>query len=170
MIAEHDWYVPVLVHDSTGSVDETLAAIFRHCVIPDLGDPEIADEIAGWAEVRCAPPIVIKALRSAAQARTGAPDLMGKITEASLGRRWLAEQGIDPRVRSAAEPVPPRLAGPSAPAVSPAAVGRGQHERAAHDSGERQNLLDVLVHSDPTRMLALFCVVLIGLLVLSLVH
>jgi hypothetical protein len=171
MMAEHDWYVPVLVHDGTGSVDETLAAIFRHCVIPDLGDPEVADEIAGWAEEQSAPPIVIKALRSAARARAGAPDMMDKVTEAPLGRRWLAEQGIDPRVRSVAEPVSPRLAGPSAPAVSPAAAaGRGQHERAAHDSGEGQNLLDALAHSDPTRMLALFCVVLIGLLVLSLVH
>jgi hypothetical protein len=87
------------------------------------------------------------------------------LAEAPLGRRRLAEQGIELRARSMAEPVSPRPAGPFAPVRSAAAPGQGQHERVA-PSGEGQNLLDALVRSDATRMLALFCVVLLGLPVL----
>jgi hypothetical protein len=160
-IAERDWYIPVLLQYDSAHFDDTLEAIFRVAVVPDLGRPGVTEELARWAGERPAPPPVIKALYAATQGRAGASEALGAALELPLGRRWLAEHGI--------------YSGPSAYAA--AAVGgqgsgvasdRGSH--AASGSYPRRTSSDARRHRDPVTLLTLFCAVLIALLVLSLVY
>ena len=155
LIAERAWYIPVLLEYDRTHLDETLEAIFRFVVIPDLGRPEVAEELARWADEWAAPSPVIKALDAAAQSRADAPELLRQALEPPLGRRWLAEHGI--------------YTGPSVYAAAASAPRR----QAAHAEGGPRSqwaLLDGRFRGNPVTLLALFCAVLIALLVLSLVH
>jgi hypothetical protein len=156
LIAERHWYIPVLLQYDSVHVDDTLEAIFMLAVIPDLGMPEVTEELARWAGERAAPPPVIKALNAAAQGWASGPELMRRALEPALGRRWLADHGIyytRPAAHAAAASAPPSLG--------------------AHAAGGPRSpwaLLESRLRGDPTTLLALFCAVLIALLVLSLVH
>lgn len=151
LIAERDWYLSILVDYPDVHFDDTLEAIFRHAVIPDLGRPDVTEELSHWA---AAPLPVIKALSGAARSRPSASEQMKQVLEPLLGRRWLTEHGI--------------YTGSSGYAAS---ARRGQGAHAA--SGPRSqwtDLLDGVLHGDPVSLLGVFCVVLIVLLVLSLNH
>jgi hypothetical protein len=152
MMADRGWYIPVLAQHDRGQVGETLEAIFRLAVIPDLNSPEVMAEIAGWTD-EGAPPPVIKALMAAAQSRSGAPGLMLKALAGPLARRWLAEHEIDP--------------GPTAPAAAAA-----PRPRSVHAADGQRPLLAWLgdgLRGDPIPLLAIF-LVLILLLVLLIRH
>jgi hypothetical protein len=152
-IAERDWYLPVLLQYDSAHYDDTLEAIFRVAVIPDLGRPEVRKELARWAGESAAPPPVIKALNVAAQSWADAPELMRQALERPLGQRWLTEHGIYTR-----------------PSAYAAAAFRGQGAKVAGGSHPQRTLLDGRLRGDPVAMLALFCAVLFALLVLALVH
>jgi hypothetical protein len=84
LLAEREWYLPVLADYHDVHFGDTLEAIFRHVVIPDLGRPEVTEELSRWA---AAPVPVIKALSAAAQSQAAAPEQMGQALEPPLGRR-----------------------------------------------------------------------------------
>jgi hypothetical protein len=156
LIADRDWYIPVLLQYDSAHIDDTLEVIFKAAVIPDLHRPEVAAELTRWAGERAAPPPVIKALNAAAQSQAGAPETMAQALELPLGRRWLTEHGI--------------YTGPSGYAGSghvtaPAPRSQGTHASASHRSLWAS--LDGRLRGDPvTLLLAVFCVVLILLLAL----
>ncbi len=159
LITNRDWYIPVLLQYDRLHVDDTLEVIFRAAVIPDLHRPEVAEELARWAGERAAPSPVIKALNAAAQSQADAPELMRQALEPSLGRRWLTEHGI--------------YTGPSGYAASgrPAAQTlRSQGTHAVASDRSPWASLDGKLRGDPLTLLAVFCAVLIVLLVLSLMY
>jgi hypothetical protein len=160
-MADRDWYIPVLLQYDSGHFEDTLEAIFRVAVVPDLGRPEVAEELARWAGEWPAPAPVIKALYAAAQGWAGASELLGPALELPLGRRWLAEHGI--------------YSGPSAyAAATPRRLGLrafgGQGPHAASGSHAQRTSADGRWHHNPVTLLALLCAVLIALLVLSWVY
>ena len=160
LIADRDWYIPVLLQYDSAHVDDTLEVIFRAAVIPDLHRPEVTAELARWAGERAAPPSVIKALNAAAQSRAGAPEIMTQALELPLGRRWLTEHGI---YTGPSEYTASRYA--AGHATGPAPRSQGAHAPASHRSLWAS--LDGRLRGDPvTLLLAVFCVVLILLLAL----
>jgi hypothetical protein len=153
LVAERDWYLSTLLPYGLAHLHNTLEAVFRSAVIPDLNRPEVAEELAGWADERAAPPPVIAALNAAAQGRPGAPELMRQILEAPLASRWLSEHGIYP--------------GPSAATAAPAPRRPGAHAARPRSTDPAP---EGRWHAEPITLVTLFCVVLLVLLVLALVH
>ena len=154
LFAERDWYLPVLRPFDSVHFYDTLEAIFRLAVIPDLGRPVVTEELARWAGEQAAPPPVIKALHAAAQSQAKGPELMREALEAPLGRRWLTEHGI--------------YIDPSAYPAAAAAPHRGAH--VADNPHSQRALLESRLRGDPVTLLGLFCAVLIALLVISVWH
>jgi hypothetical protein len=158
-MADRHWYLPVLLQYDLAHFDDTLEAIFRSAVIPDLDRPEVAQELASWAAERAAPPPVIKALNAAALGWAGRSELMRRILEPPLGSRWLTDHGI--------------YTGPSAhdPSAYPGPSGpRRPGAHAAGRPGANEPSPEGRWHVDRETVLALICAVLLALLVLSLVH
>ena len=162
LIADRDWYIPVLLQYDSAHVDDTLEVIFKAAVIPDLHRPEVTAELAGWAGERAAPPPVIKALNAAAQGQADAPEMMTKALELPLGRRWLTEHGI--------YAAPSAYAAASGPAASRQTTASAPRSQGTHPPPGHRSLwssLDGRLRGDPvTLLLAGFCVILILLLAL----
>ena len=161
LIADRDWYIPVLLQYDSAHVDDTLEVIFRAAVIPDLHRPEVTAELARWAGERTAPPPVIKALNAAAQGQADGPEMMARAVELPLGRRWLTEHGIY------TGPSGYTPAGHAAPGRVTAPAPRGQGTQAPASHRSLWASLDGRLRGDPvTLLLAVFCVILILLLAL----
>jgi hypothetical protein len=153
LMAQHKWYLPVLEHYDRADPGSLLQTILSYAVIPDLGKSEVTEQLANWVEEREAQPSVIKALNAAAQDRAGAPERMGQALERPLGRRWMAEHGIHPGPRTSTDPI----SGPRS---------RGTH--AIGGTHSRWAVLEGKLPGDPVTLLALFSIVLVVLLILSL--
>jgi hypothetical protein len=161
LIADRDWYIPVLLQYDSAHVDDTLEVIFRAAVIPDLHRPEVTAELARWAGERTAPPPVIKALNAAAQGQADGPEMMARALELPLGRRWLTEHGIY------TGPSGYTPAGHAAPGRVTAPAPRSQGTQAPASHRSLWASLDGRLRGDPvTLLLAVFCVILILLLAL----
>ena len=158
---EHGWYISALMQHDAAHFEATLEKIFQHAVVPDLGSPEVTEELALWASIQDTPPSMFRALNAAAQSWPGWPDLVGQILVPAAGRRWLTEHEIyvEPAYATAAQGRRPY--GAQAAARGAHAPDGRRQERSLHDGG---------LFGNPVALLFLFCAVLMALLVLSLVH
>lgn len=91
----HEWYIPVLAAFDPRRVEETLVAIFRQIVIPDLGESRVRAEMGVWASEYNAPTTVIRALIAAAD-RAGDVHSSGleDVLKPALYRRWLTDHAV----------------------------------------------------------------------------
>ena len=158
-LPERGWYIPALRQHDGAHFEETLVRIFEHAVVPDLGHPEVTEELARWASLPGTPPSVFRALNAAAQTWPGWPELLDQILVPTVGRRWLAEHEVYVGSEYAAAVQGQR---PPSPGVRARSKTDGRRKKGG--------LLDRRLFGDPVTLLSLFCAVLFTLLVLELVH
>jgi len=145
MMPGRRWYVPELILDDRWHVEDTLEAIFRITVIPDLGKAEVGVQLTRWAQD--SPAEVIRGLSAAAHHDgANAVHLLQEALQPALCQRWLAEHSIHTDlVAAAAGALPP------------------QHTRKRRP---RWQIFETTPHSGPiASILAWVCLVLILLLV-----
>jgi hypothetical protein len=112
---ERRWYIQSLVSDDPWHIEDTLEAIFRLTVIPDLSAPGVAGELARWTDECWAPVSVIKALIAAASHWDDeAYEAMQEVLKSAIFQRWLTENDIYTEPDAHAAAVPSRdIAAPS---------------------------------------------------------
>ena len=154
---ERGWYIPALTRHDSVHFEAALEKIFQRAVVPDLGSPEVTEELARWASIEDTPPSVFRALNAAAQSWPGWPDLMGQIMVPAAGRRWLTEHEI--------------YFGPTHVTAAWGQRSYGAQAGAPAPDGHRQErgLLDRRLFGTPVALLSLYFAVLIVLLVLLIV-
>jgi len=158
-LPENGWYIDALWQHHGARFEETLGKIFERAVTPDLDQPEVAEELAGWVSLPSTPPSVFRALNDAAQALSGWQDLMDQVLVPALGRRWLAEHEFyvaPERAIAAQRQRPP----------APGTRARSAHAAVRHEG----SLLGRKLSSDAVILLTVFCAILVVLLVLSVTH
>ncbi len=158
---ERGWYIRALTQHDSAHFEAALEKIFERVVVPDLGSPEVTEELARWASIQDTPPSVFRALNAAAQSWPGWPDLMEQILLPAAGRRWFIEHEIY---------IGPTYATPAQRQRPYGAQAGARGARAARGHRQERGLLDHGLFDNPVTLLSLFCAVLIALLVLSLVH
>jgi hypothetical protein len=92
-LANCSWYIPALARTEPFKIEETLQHLFAIAVIPDIDQPEVAGELARWAE--SSPPEVIRGLCAAAY--FDSPETAQRLSrtlQPTLSHRWLRERGI----------------------------------------------------------------------------
>ena len=159
---ERRWYIQPLVSDDPWYIENTLEALFRLTVLPDLATPGVAEELARWTDELRAPVPVVKALSAAAYHwNEEARESMRRGLEPAIYKRWLSEKGVyvEPPVRMVT------TWGRSAPAGS---------RRAAHAHDDANLLLRIsggkLESEVIASILAVICAFLTVLLVLVIVR
>jgi hypothetical protein len=85
----------VLEQQDQVPVDDVLVMIFWHAVIPDLAEPQVADELSRWAGELKAPDTVIRALYAAAIGAADSLELMEQAIGSAVAWRWRDEHKIN---------------------------------------------------------------------------
>jgi hypothetical protein len=157
LMPERDWYLSALRTDDRWHIAQTLEAIFRLTVIPDLRIPEVTEELNRWAYEMAAPVPVIIALSDAAR-RSGDSEqaLMKQALCLALGQRWMAERGIYATADVGIAKVSPRVG------------------RAVQESSDLNPFSRLVANRAPSEIvalvLAIFCALLIVMLAVEILR
>jgi hypothetical protein len=95
LIRTYGWYAGVLEQQNQVAVDDVLVMIFWHAVIPDLAEPQVANELSRWAGELKAPDTVIRALYAAAIGAADSLELMEQAIGSAVAWRWRNEHQIN---------------------------------------------------------------------------